>query len=114
MPRNPTHKTYAARQLRLRREALSATEGHRITQEQMAARTGYALTQIAISRLELGVINPDELSVPRLNALARALCWTPWELQQATGVDLGILPEGVAWRPFPIGHARTRYSGTAA
>lgn len=75
----------------------------------MAARTGYALAQRDISRLEHGTRGLTALTVTRAVALARGLRWSLWDLQQATGVDFGVLPPDQEVMPFPVGELRTRY-----
>jgi transcriptional regulator with XRE-family HTH domain len=78
--------------LRQRREELSRQEGQRLTQEDIAARTGDAISQRTISHLEAGSIDLGSIAATRLSALARALKWSLVDLQEATGVDLGLLP----------------------
>jgi transcriptional regulator with XRE-family HTH domain len=76
--------------LRQRREELSRLEGHRLTQEDIADRTGDAVSQRTVSHLEAGSIELGSIAAARLAALARALRWTLGELQEATGIDLAV------------------------
>jgi transcriptional regulator with XRE-family HTH domain len=64
-----------------------------LTQEQVASESGDLLTQGIITDLERGKAYLDRTSTPRLLALARGLRWTPLQLQEETGVDLGFRPE---------------------
>lgn len=61
-----------------------------ITQEEVAARTGDVLNQKNVSDFEGGRVHLADTTVPRAAALARALEWSLFELQEATGVDLGL------------------------
>jgi repressor LexA len=62
-----------------------------LTQEQAAAATNDVLAQRTISNLENGRNESlANLGIQRLGALANALQWTLFELQDATGVDLGL------------------------
>jgi transcriptional regulator with XRE-family HTH domain len=78
--------------LRQRREELSRQEGQRLTQEDIAARTGDAVSQRTVSHLEAGSIDLGSIAATRLAALTRALKWSLADLQEATGVDLGLQP----------------------
>ena len=78
--------------LRRRREELGRLENQRITQEDIAARSGEALSQRTVSHLEAGTIDLGSLSMGRVTALARALKWSLAEIQAATGFDLGLHP----------------------
>lgn len=79
-----------AQALRARREAISESEGTRITQEDVAARTGDLLSQRTVSHLEKGTIELGSLAFSRVVAFAKALDWTLSDLQRATGLDLGV------------------------
>lgn len=48
------------------------------------------LTQTTVSELERGKYGPEDLTAARLAALARGLDWSVRELEQTTGVDLGL------------------------
>lgn len=62
-----------------------------MTQEEVAAKANYALSQRQISSLENGEPeDPTNLAFGRFAALARALDWTIFEMQDALGLDLGI------------------------
>ncbi|GEM46617.1 helix-turn-helix transcriptional regulator [Deinococcus cellulosilyticus] len=87
--------------LRMRRSALG------LSQDEVAQRSQDGLAQRTVSALENGTIDLRDLSVGRLLALARALGWTLYDLQQATRLDLGIeTPEGrlspAPVRTFPL------------
>lgn len=79
----------------------------RLTQEEVAARSGDVLNQTAISRLERGLIHPTlGLSASELEGLLHALGWTPEEFAQATGLEVPLVyrPSGepredVVWLP---------------
>lgn len=73
-----------ARALLLRRMHLDRT------QEEVAALGGDLLSQGTVSDLEQGRINLNRLETPRAVALARGLDWTLFQLQDETGVDLGL------------------------
>jgi len=60
-----------------------------LTQEELADRSG-VLSQKVVSDFENARTDLRETSVPRAAALARALGWSLYELQDATGVDLGL------------------------
>jgi len=61
-----------------------------LTQEDIQVRSGEIVSQGTVSDLERGKISIDSLNVKRASALARALKWSLSELQEATGVDLGV------------------------
>lgn len=61
-----------------------------LTQEDVQARSGDAISQGTISDLERGKVALDSLNIKRAAALARALNWSLSELQTATGTDLGL------------------------
>jgi repressor LexA len=87
MPRTfpPLETPSWAAALRERRKHL------KLTQEDLAARTGDLFAQRSISNLETGRNEGlENLSLQRLNALSRALDWTLEELQEATGVTLDL------------------------
>jgi repressor LexA len=86
--------------LRQRREELSRQEGQRLTQEDIAARTGDAISQRTISHLEAGSIDLGSIAATRLSALARALKWSLEDLQGATGVDLGFDRAAASTPPY--------------
>lgn len=73
-----------ARALKLRRVFLG------LSQEQLAGATGEALSQRTVSDLEVARVNLGDLSMTRVVQLARALRWTLLEMQEATGLDLGM------------------------
>ncbi len=70
--------------LRLRRVEL------RLSQEEVAERTGHLIAQRTISHLETGRTHLTAFSYARVAALARALEWTLAEMQEGTGLDLGF------------------------
>jgi transcriptional regulator with XRE-family HTH domain len=82
-PLLPPPKPPAALALQLRRVKLQ------LSQEKVALDAG--MSQAAYSDIERGA--RDLLSVPtgRVIALARALNWTLEEMQEATGVDFGLV-----------------------
>lgn len=83
--------------LRMRRSALG------LSQDEVAQRSQESLAQRTVSALENGTIDLRDLSVGRLLALAKALGWTLYDLQQATRIDLGIqTPEGGRLSPAPV------------
>lgn len=98
--------------LRRRREELSEREGVRVTQEEVSARTNDLVAQRTVSHLEKGTVDLASLAITRVAALARALRWTLYELQQATGVDLGIEePTAKGFQAFPLETRRVRHGG---
>jgi len=69
--------------IRLRRNQL------RRSQEEIAARSGDAIHQVKVSRVERGLIHPVKgLSFEELLGLIKALDWTVQEFSQATGLDV--------------------------
>lgn len=48
------------------------------------------LTQTTVSELERGKYGPEDLTATRLASLARGLNWSVAELEQATGINLGL------------------------
>lgn len=84
-----------ARAIKARREALSRSEGDRVTQEEIAARTGDIVSQRTVSHLEQGSIEITGLAYGRVVALAKALKWTLPEFARATGLD----PDGLEENP---------------
>lgn len=86
----PTNPPLWAQAIRARREALGKSEGDKVTQEEVAARTGDALSQRTVSHLEKGTIDITSLAYGRVVALAKALNWTLPELQTATGIDMAL------------------------
>ncbi|GAA4001978.1 hypothetical protein GCM10022631_10700 [Deinococcus rubellus] len=83
--------------LKARRDDLSKKEGDRVTQEDVAARTGDLVSQRTVSHLEQGTLELGSLAFSRVVALAKALRWTLPDMQRATGLDLDIAePEGEA------------------
>lgn len=111
MPRTRADKTPPppwAKALKLRRINLDKT------QEEIAAASGDVLSQGSVTDLERGRISLDKMETRRVAALAKALDWSLYELQQATGIDLGIdapssnvedAPLGVRVRIFPLSEA---------
>ena len=89
----PTNPPLWAQAIRARREALGKYEGDKVTQEEIAARTGDALSQRTVSHLEKGTIDITSLAYGRVVALAKALSWTLPELQSATGIDMALPKE---------------------
>ena len=88
MPRGPRPKNVVpawALALKMRRLQLG-----NLTQEDVQARSGDLISQGTISDLERGKVSLDSLNVRRAAALARALNWSLAQLQEATGVDLGV------------------------
>lgn len=85
-------KTNSGAALRRRRDELSFIERRVISQGEISQRTNGLLTQKQISSLEVGHQTVATLSVARANALATALGWTLWEMQQATGEQLYAQP----------------------
>lgn len=89
----------AAQALFIRRHELG------LSQEDVANTAG-SISQRTVSELERGKYSPDKLTASRAAALARALKWTLFDLQNATGVDFGLpaspddLP-GFPAPPFP-------------
>lgn len=79
-----------AQAIKARREALGRSKGDKVTQEEISARTGDAVSQRTVSHLEKGTIDIKTLAYGRVVALAKALDWTLPELQQATGLDMAI------------------------
>lgn len=77
-----------AQAIRARRESLGMSKGDRVTQEDVAARTGDLLSQRTVSHLEQGSIELESLAYGRVVALAKALNWTLPELQAATGLEV--------------------------
>lgn len=75
-----------AQAIRARRESLGTSKADRVTQEDVAARTGDMLSQRTVSHIEQGSIELDNLAYGRVVALAKALNWTLPELQAATGL----------------------------
>jgi len=61
-----------------------------LTQEDVQVRSGDLISQGTISDLERGKVSLDSLNVRRAGALARALNWSLSQLQEATGIDLGV------------------------
>lgn len=61
-----------------------------LSQEAVSGRTGDLVAQRTVSHLENGKIYPTELTMARVTALARALDWTLFEMQEALGIDLGL------------------------
>lgn len=80
-----------AQAIRARREALGRSEGDKVTQEEIAARTGDVVSQRTISHLEKGSIEISGLAYSRVVALAKALNWSLPEFARATGLD----PDGL-------------------
>ena len=103
MPKSAVPIRFSA--LRARREELSRLEGRRLTQEDIADRTGEAISQRTVSHLEAGSIELGSIAASRLVAFAKALNWTLGELQEATGIDLAIerniVPTPSETPPFP-------------
>ncbi len=60
-----------------------------LSQEEVAARTGDALSQRTISALETGATPLEKVAISRVISLANALNWTLRQMQEATGIDLG-------------------------
>lgn len=88
---NPNHAPPQwAAALKRRREELGEREGTRITQEELSSRTGDVVAQRTISHLEQGTVELPSLAINRVTALARALKWSLYDLQEVTGVDLGV------------------------
>jgi transcriptional regulator with XRE-family HTH domain len=79
------------------------------TQEQMANDAG--MSQAYYSKIERGGQSLKNLTQGRLEALAKALQWSLVELQEAVGVDLGLVAQpnqpsdqqAVAVRPIALG-----------
>jgi transcriptional regulator with XRE-family HTH domain len=91
--RNPEAVPDWSRVLKARRARLG------LTQERVALDGGDPLTQALITDLETGKQTLPATSAPRLLALARGLRWTPLQLQEETGVDLGFRAEDFRQRP---------------
>lgn len=87
-----------AQAIRARRESLGTSKADRVTQEDVAARTGDLLSQRTVSHIEQGSIELDNLAYGRVVALAKALNWTLPELQAATGLVVDEVP---ATQPRP-------------
>ena len=77
-----------AQAIRARREELGKSKGDKITQEEVAARTGDLVSQRTVSHLEKGTIDLSSLAYGRVVALAKALDWTLPEMQRATGLHV--------------------------
>ena len=73
----------AAQALFIRRHELG------LSQEDVANTAG-SISQRTVSELERGKYSPDKLTAGRAAALARALKWTLFDMQIATGVDFGL------------------------
>ncbi|WP_264778930.1 helix-turn-helix domain-containing protein [Deinococcus aetherius] len=77
-----------AQALKARREALGLSKGEKVTQEDIAARTGDLISQRTVSHLENGSVDLQGLAFGRVVALAKALNWTLPEFQRATGLPV--------------------------
>lgn len=84
-----------AEAIRLRRNQL------RYSQEEIAARSGDAIHQVKISRVERGMTHPiNNLSLAELWGLVKALDWNMQEFSKATGLSTpvptmpGLVPYG--------------------
>lgn len=67
------------------------------------AASGDGISQKAVSDLENSRVQLMDMSVGRVIALARALNWSLNELQEATGVDLGVSAELLSTNePTPV------------
>lgn len=64
-----------------------------LRQEDIAERTNDLVSPGTVSDLERGKATLDGLPTKRAAALAQALEWTLLEMQEATGVSLGLSPE---------------------
>lgn len=85
-------KSNSGAALRRRRDELSFLERRVVSQIEISERTHGLVTQKQLSGLETGGQSVATLSVARANALATALGWTLWEMQQATGEQLYAQP----------------------
>ena len=81
-----------AQAIRARRESLGTSKADRVTQEDVAARTGDLLSQRTVSHIEKGSIELNSLAYGRVVALAKALNWTLPEFQAATGLEVDETP----------------------
>lgn len=98
-----------ARAIRQRREALGKSQG------QLARESQGRLNQTEISRLERGLVHPTQsMGAAKLEALLRALDWTPADFAHATGLEypgLGLQAVGaLPYRP----HLRVPLLGEVA
>ncbi|WP_165953335.1 LexA family transcriptional regulator [Deinococcus sp. S9] len=76
-----------------------------LSQEEVAARTGDALSQRAISALETGATPLEKVAISRVISLANALNWSLRQMQEATGVELGATNhDGWTLAPVPNIH----------
>lgn len=105
---NPNYNPPAwAAALKRRREELGEREGVRLTQEELASRTGDVVAQRTISHLEKGTVELPSLAMNRVTALAKALNWSLYDLQEKTGIDLGV--EGPLAKGFDAAPLEIRY-----
>lgn len=79
-----------------------------LSQEDVAARSQDRLSQTAVSRLERGLVHPVfSLSAAELDALLKALNWSPREFSEATGLEVPLMyveagvtaTDDVVWLP---------------
>lgn len=61
-----------------------------LTQEEIVEKSKDILSQANISDIERGKVSLENVGIQKAVALARALNWSLYDLQQETGVDLGI------------------------
>lgn len=61
-----------------------------LSQEGVAEASRDGISQKAVSDLETGRVHLTDMALSRVIALAQALSWSLADMQQATGVDLGI------------------------
>lgn len=87
MSRGPSPKNKVpswALELKARRTRLG------LTQEELLGRIGDVMSQAYLSDIERGKVELQNISINKITALARALEWTLYDLQETTGVDIGI------------------------
>lgn len=90
----PYEPTQASTALKVRRVQLGKSQAD-------VAFDSQVLTQTTVSELERGKYGPEDLTAARLAALARGLNWSVAELEEATGLDLGLTPKSDRGAPKP-------------